>query len=263
MATVLEKLNEILDEKKEKIIPENIKAGVKIFDIKGAAPSADLDTTDATATPDDIAEGVTAYVNSEKITGTVFTSSGTGSGPADEIQVNGSDIEVYRDVWQSEMWRRGSRQGMYISQNDLAIKLGVTDDMIVKGKTILGVEGIAEAADTGYADVSIGGQEMSINWRLTRLGWIDGFADNCKIMMTTLYCKSNVSQVSALLYNGTTEALSDGPVTFEFFREDGRSMGTCGAYFSGTEAGTISYTIGGSATADYTDAHSFTLKYTE
>ena len=73
MATVLEKLNDILDEKKEKIIPENIKAGVKIFDIEGAAPPADLDTTDATATAEDIAEGMTAYVNNEKITGTVFT----------------------------------------------------------------------------------------------------------------------------------------------------------------------------------------------
>ena len=35
MATVLEKVNEILDEKKEKIIPGNIKYGVKIFDVEG------------------------------------------------------------------------------------------------------------------------------------------------------------------------------------------------------------------------------------
>ena len=159
------------------------------------------------------------------------------------------------------MWKRGSRQGMYVSQNDLATKLGVTNDIIVKGKTILGIEGTAEAADTGYADTSIGEQEMSINWRLTRNGWVDGFAEGCKIMMVELYAKGNVTQFSALIYNGTSEALSEGAVSVTFYREDGTEMATLGAYFSGTAAGTISYSVGGSATVDVTKAYSFNIAY--
>ena len=70
MATNLEnKLNAILNEKKEKILPNNIKKGVTIFNIEGTLE--ELDTSDATAVSRDMVQGKTAYVKGEKITGNV------------------------------------------------------------------------------------------------------------------------------------------------------------------------------------------------
>lgn len=63
MSELKEILKNISEEKNAKIIPENIRAGIKIFDITGAY------TSDADATARDIATGKTAYVNGEKIIG--------------------------------------------------------------------------------------------------------------------------------------------------------------------------------------------------
>ena len=79
MSTQLEeKLNQILTEKKEKVLPENIKKGTKIFDVEGSFET--LDTSDATATSLDILEQKTAYVNGKKVTGNIpkITSSKPG-----------------------------------------------------------------------------------------------------------------------------------------------------------------------------------------
>lgn len=69
MKTELEmKLQTILQEKEQKILPKNIKRGVTIFNVEGTVNEG-MDTSDATATADDIINPKTAYVNGEKITG--------------------------------------------------------------------------------------------------------------------------------------------------------------------------------------------------
>lgn len=50
------------------LLPEYIKAGITLGGVTGTLE--DLDTSDATATPEDIAKGKTAYVDGKKITGT-------------------------------------------------------------------------------------------------------------------------------------------------------------------------------------------------
>lgn len=63
-------LNEILQDKNTNLLPENLKAGVICLGINGTMQSG-IDTSDATATSNDIIQGKTAYINGEKVTGTL------------------------------------------------------------------------------------------------------------------------------------------------------------------------------------------------
>jgi len=61
--------------KDTELVPRNILEGVNIYGIEGIATSG-IDTSDATATAEDIAKDKTAYVNGEKIVGSMVASSG-------------------------------------------------------------------------------------------------------------------------------------------------------------------------------------------
>ena len=62
----------------EDIKPENIKEGVEILGVEGGYKG--IDTSDATATADDILEGKTAYVNKQKLEGAIGKYDGSYSG---------------------------------------------------------------------------------------------------------------------------------------------------------------------------------------
>lgn len=72
MSDLKTNLEQILQEKQTKIIPENIKKNVEIFGITGTL-EAEINTSDATATSNDILYPKTAYVDDEKIVGNITT----------------------------------------------------------------------------------------------------------------------------------------------------------------------------------------------
>lgn len=63
-------LDTILQDKNANLLPENLKAGVTCLGVEGTMTEG-IDTSDATATATDIVKDKTAYVNGEKITGTL------------------------------------------------------------------------------------------------------------------------------------------------------------------------------------------------
>ena len=88
-------LDNILEDKNTNLKPENLKQGVSVMGVTGTLKN--LDTSDATATANDIIAPKTAYVNGGKITGTIIPNyESTGLGMSNSVNVNNSfdDIDI-------------------------------------------------------------------------------------------------------------------------------------------------------------------------
>ena len=141
MSELKDMLINISEEKRTKIIPENIKAGVQVFDVTGSY------TSDANATAEDIAKDKTAYVNGEKIIGTKEESSGSNitkgvivnecdeTGYATEVSIVGF-TEIPKAYFYNENPGDGSKTWL---QNCTKINLP-TDLKIINARSFKGCE---------------------------------------------------------------------------------------------------------------------------
>lgn len=170
MTELREKISNVLEEKNAKIIPENIKAGVTIFDVEGTYEGEEgLDTSDATATVNDIKAGQTAYVNGQKITGVVpyygqkiFT---------DGTIYNVSESSVLRFIKTFDTGVAGFNYGgaciVQHPYSKVASSIGLTADKIATGQTVLGIEGTHSGLDTSDATATVsdiaGGKTAYVN----------------------------------------------------------------------------------------------------
>lgn len=156
MSKLKTNLNEILQEKQNKIIPENIKKDVQIFDVVGTYEGSNLDTSDATATSEDIVDGKTAYVNGEKITGEVDEVkfghwSSISSDNVFRISSDQQDLLCTLDFTVDKLIRVGAGVQMGCALTSFCEAFGITSDKIKAGETILGVTGTY----TGEDDISL------------------------------------------------------------------------------------------------------------
>lgn len=153
MSTILEKANEILTEKKSKILPANIKAGIQIFDIIGTLE--ELNTSDATATADDIVFEKTAYVNGEKIEGNVWEVPADGiceenwNGNVEIDESRTDEVLVYfKGINSSDVILRTNAEiSILVNRDDFADKIGLTPEVILEGNTILGIVGTGKSGE--------------------------------------------------------------------------------------------------------------------
>lgn len=144
-----ENLNLILEEKNTKLLPENLKAGITCLGVTGSYEGeGDVDTSDATATANDIASGKTAYVNGEKVEGTVYTEE-TGdtlslsSGHITEVKVpiDSNDLIVKSYFSRDMLFRAFSYLQTNIPADKIVNAIGLTADKLVEGVTVLGITG--------------------------------------------------------------------------------------------------------------------------
>ena len=129
------------------LIPENIKKGEKIYGVIGTLDV--LDTSDATAGPDDILVGATAYVNGEKITGThVCESSGDGG------ESSGGELAVLNDIrvepTGEDFTVNPDEETDGFSSVEVAGDENLKPENILRDVTIYGVTGTADSLTDAY-----------------------------------------------------------------------------------------------------------------
>lgn len=144
MTSLESNLRSILSEKESKIIPENIKKDVQIFDVVGTLEEGGIDTSDATATAEDITINKTAYINGQKVTGNLplfpnsrtFTVDGGITNDTENSKLTISTINTLKQILDSNLNMEFST-----SYSNVAEAIGLTPDKIKSGETILGVTG--------------------------------------------------------------------------------------------------------------------------
>ena len=127
------------------LLSENIKSGVQIFDVVGTYEGSGIDTSDADAMASDITINKTAYVNGEKITGTLplFPNTSTftvdNAGVTDNVEDSALELTTINTLKQT----LDSNLNMKFSATylDIATAIGLTADKIKAGETILGITG--------------------------------------------------------------------------------------------------------------------------
>ena len=135
------------------IVADNIKKDVSILGVTGTyAPEKEIDTSDATATANQILEGATAYVNGQKITGTLPLFPNTSTFTVDNAGVtnNTEDSTLELTTINTLKQTLDSNLNMKFSAPyvDITTAIGLTADKIVSGNTILGVVGTAPIGTT-------------------------------------------------------------------------------------------------------------------
>lgn len=122
-----------------------------------AAKDDGADTSDATATADDIVAGKTAYGKDGKLTGTIVNISGQET-YSNLLQHSLSQVKITLQAQDTGLFV-GKNQNLFVTIPDyeLATTVGLTADKIKEGETILGVAGtVEEGIDTSDATAAAG-----------------------------------------------------------------------------------------------------------
>ena len=156
MSQLNDNLTEILRQKDTYLLPANLKKDVSLLGVTGTYEGTD--TSDATATADDILRNKTAYVDGEKITGTMLLSDLTMrfyDRDIDDFSLDtgyGIEYEGTYNTYGDNECINNPTMSMYISPDILRVLYAITPNKILNGQEIVGVIGTATSDATATAN---------------------------------------------------------------------------------------------------------------
>ena len=172
----------LIDLSEDTVTAETLIKGVTAHDktgtqITGTAETGS-DTSDATATAGDIAYEKTAYVNGEKITGTLreVKSGGTATGYSGATpSVSGTELKFSKEATVDRIWRTG---GTIFLKAPLTEFGDAAAEDVAAGKTFTSAAGlkVAGTAQTSAASPVIESLEITENGTYTAPEGVDGYS---------------------------------------------------------------------------------------
>lgn len=186
-------LDEILEQKQTVLIPENIRKGTNILGVIGNF-EGEVNTNDATAAASDLLYNKTAYVNGEKITGTIPVQLGYT-----EVAVNNAysyDTQfIIRNDTGSGIYLANTA-GLVVDPTVVTNAIRLTPDILKEGSTVCGIIGTLKiGVDT--TDATALAEEIALN----KVAYVKGE----KIVGTLPYHDDTIS------YTGSTvKVISEG-----------------------------------------------------
>ena len=150
---------------------DKLKKGETILGVTGTLDSEGTDTSDATATENDLVADTTAYVNGVKITGKLFDNrTGSGYNEIDGTQVgdftddgylySGGYIKKLPSYLSGVVFSDEVLVGVKMPYSTITEEIGLTANKLKKGETILGVTGTLDSEGTDTSDATATAEDL-------------------------------------------------------------------------------------------------------